>query len=236
MTKKTTAGSLREPDAKSTTGSLREPVAKSIAGSSSEPESLGIAGSSSEPEASGSSSEPEASGIAHDLSSAQPVITRETTLQAQRRALAALAHLDPVDVLNRIAAGARLKSLSHEYGVEVRDLWMWVKATPERVEQYSIARDARAVLLVDEAHERTSALADAAPENHNAVMSRVRTIMWDAARTSKQYADKQITESHNTLDISITMQDAEVAARLSSLMGALRGADVVDGEIVEQDQ
>ena len=233
MTKKTTAGSLDEPT-KKPSGSSSEPEVKSTAGSSSEPEVKSIAGSSSEPEAPGTAGS--ALGTAHDLSSAHPAITRETTAQAQRRALAALAHLDPADVLNRIAAGARLKSLSSEFGVEVRDLWMWVKATPERVEQYNIARDARAVLLVDEAHERTSTLADAAPENHSAVMARVRTIMWDASRTSKQYADKQISESHSTMDITITMQDAEVAARLSSLMGALRGADVVDGEIVEQNQ
>ncbi len=128
------------------------------------------------------------------------------------------------------------KVVAQRIGVTRRDLWEWVKASPAREKRYYNGREARAIDMVDEAHQRTTTLADNAPDNPHAVMARVKTIQWDAARSSKLYAERSITESHSTVDITVTMQDAEVANRLASLMGGIDTDNVIDGEIVESDQ
>jgi len=123
--------------------------------------------------------------------------------------------------------------VAHRYNTTTRALLMWIKATPDRHKDYVAARDLRAIQMVEEAHARTTALADGSPDNPHAVMARVKQLQWDASRSSKLYADKQVTETHSTLDISVTLQDAEMAQRLSALMGGLDPSKVIEGEIVE---
>ena len=147
--------------------------------------------------------------------------------------------LDAVDAATPIVdqlSDMPFRVVASSIGVSTRELWEWLRVNPDRAARYYSAREARAICMVDEAHERTTALADGAPDNPHAVMARVKTIQWDAQRSSTMYADRSTVESHSTVDITVTMQDAEVATRLSALMGAIDAGNIVDGEIIQSDQ
>jgi len=153
------------------------------------------------------------------------------------RDLVAFAALDAADavapIVDEFASGVVYSRIARKHGVSNRALWSWLAADPLRMAQYNMAREARALTLVDEAHELTAALVESDPDDAQKVQARVKHIQWDAQRSSRQYADRSITESRSQLDITIHMQESEMSARLASLIGTTPPERVVDGEIVE---
>ena len=165
--------------------------------------------------------------------------TRVRDLQPDARQLAANAKLDAAEavapVLGPYANGCTFTKLAKSYGVSNQEMYAWIEADVGRQMAFRKARDARALSMVDELHERTIALADGNPDDTHKVMARVKAIQWDASRTSRLFADKSVTETNTNVDITVHMEDAEVTSRLASLLGSLPG-DVVDAEEVQQDQ
>jgi len=174
--------------------------------------------------------------------SAPRVPARAATRNAARlvevdpRDLQAFALLDAADaggrVLDQYAAGRTFGSIARAHGVTASELWGWVNMREDRLREYHKARDARALTLVDEAHDLTRDLVAADPTDTGRVVTRVKFIQWDAGRSSRQYTDKTITETSSSVDVTIHLADDEVRDRLASLVGSIPG-DVIDGEIIE---
>lgn len=152
------------------------------------------------------------------------------------RDLIAYGVLDAADavapVMDAYAEGVTFRALARRYGVSTRVLHAWLLADPARGRAFYTARDARALALVDEAHDRTTALADAYPDDVASVTARVKLIQWDAGRSSSLYTDRLVTETTATLDVTVHLADDEMRDRLASLIGAIPPGQVIDGEII----
>jgi transposase-like protein len=170
----------------------------------------------------------------------KPPATVPTRVRARDRVdprdLIAYGVLDAADaaapVIDAYAEGITFRALARRYGVSTRLLHAWLRADPVRDRSFHAARDARALALVDEAHDRTTALADALPDDVAAVTARVKLLQWDAGRSSRLYADRQVTETAATLDVTVYLADDEMRDRLASLIGAIPPGQVIEGEII----
>lgn len=146
-----------------------------------------------------------------------------------RQRVAAALDLDKVCTL--IGQGTPFKAAAAQLGVSTTDLWVWIREDSSRMAAYEAAVEAKAHLLVDEAHALADRVTEGELDPKRADM-KVKLIQWTAGK-ARPYQDRKTVEHQHT----VKLDAADLAARLEQLMQVAnqRAALTIEHEPITHD-
>lgn len=133
-------------------------------------------------------------------------------------------------ICERLAGGETLTSICDDVGISRITVWAWRRAMPEFDARVWAARIQQAEALAEQIVD----LADAptAPEDVPHLRARIDARKWAAARLDPaRYGDKVQLDHRGT----VTLDATQIAARLTVLLGRLRGDELDDGPPLIED-